>query len=450
LLFIGALSFCLNMNWRLTLVSLSFIPLISVTALIIGLRLRPAWQAAREQVGDFTSGLEETLSGIRVVKMNVQEQRENEKLTRASEIIRQKTFLANRIDATYYPLTGLWSGVASLVILAYGGLQVIRGQLTIDQYVSFEMYIIFLMVPMRMLGWMVSGMQRAAVGARRVFELLDEQAESLSVERSALNETPVARTINVQRSTLNGDLVFQNVSFSYRPGEPVLRDINLSVSAGEIVGVLGPTGSGKSALVALIPRLYDPVEGRILIDDIDARDYDLQALRRQVGMVFQEPFLFSGTIRENIVFGRPDAGPAEIEEAAKRAAIDDFIAGLEKGYDTRIGERGLNLSGGQQQRLALARTLLMDPRILILDDSTSSVDADTEFRIQEALAELMVGRTSFIISQRANSVAVANRIIVLDHGEIIEQGTPRELAQIPNGHYRKLLDVQKALSGADS
>jgi len=241
---------------------------------------------------------------------------------------------------------------------------------------------------------------------------------------------------------------FENVTFGYRPDEPVLKDLNLEVKAGEIVGLLGPTGSGKSALVALIPRLYDPQQGRVLIDGIDIKNYDLSWLRRQVGFVFQEAFLFSGTIWENITFGRPGASREEVEEAARRAALEDFISSLGRGYETRIGERGLNLSGGQQQRLALARTLLMNPRILILDDCTSSVDADTESRIQQALSELMVGRTCFIISQRASSVAPADRIIVVERGEIVEQGTPQELASRPGGLYSRLLKVQESLAPA--
>ena len=458
LLFIGVLVFTFSMNVKLTLVSLSIVPLITLSAFIMGARIRPTWQAAREQVGNFTSALEETLSGIRVVKMSTQEKREIEKLTRASAEIRDKTWRSNRIDAAYYPITGLWAGLAGMMILAYGGSLVIAGQLTLDQFVAFQVYLVLLLVPMRMLGWMVSGMQRAAVGAGRIFELMAEPQEELMVQSSQFRVNGPKVPPNAQRATnhelratnheqrsIDGSITFDNVTFAYRENEPVLCDIELEVKAGEMVGLLGPTGSGKSALVALIPRFYDPQQGQVLIDGRDVKDYDLRRLRRQIGVVFQEPFLFSGAIGENIAFGRPGAAREEIEQAARLAALDDFINSLEKGYETLIGERGLNLSGGQQQRLALARTLLMDPRILILDDYTSSVDAYTEFNIQQALLKYMPGRTTFIISQRASSVSIADRIVVLDRGEIVEQGRPEELAQLPGGHYRKLLEVQSAL-----
>jgi len=436
LLFIGVLVICLQMNVHLTLVSIAIVPLITITAFTLGNLIRPAWQAARERVGDFSSALEETLSGIRVVKISVQEEREIAKLTRASEEVRQKTWLANRIDAAYFPLTGFWAGIAGLMILAYGGVQVINHQITLPQYVTFEVYLMLLLTPMRMLGWMVSALQRAAVGARRVFELMEEAPEEISL--TELPRTP-------HGAMFSGQVTFDNITFGYREDEPILQAMNFQVEASEIVGILGPTGSGKSALVSLLPRLYDPFQGRVLIDGRDIKEYDLTWLRRQIGLVFQDPFLFSATIRENIALGRPEASQEEIEQAAQRAALHDFIVSLEKGYDTLVGERGLNLSGGQQQRLALARTLLMDPAILVLDNATSSVDADTEFDIQQALDEVMKDRTTFIISQRAYSVAMAQRIIVLDKGKIVEQGRPEELAKIPGGHYRRLLEVQESL-----
>ncbi len=441
LLFIGVLIFCFSMNAKLTLVSLSIVPLISITAFMLGMRIRPTWQTAREKVGDFTSALEETLSGIRVVKMCTQEQNETAKLTRSSESVREKTWRSNRIDAAYHPITGLWAGLAGLMILAYGGSLIIAGELTLPEYVAFEIYLLLLLVPMRMMGWMVSGMQRAIVGAQRIFVLLEEEPEpGIEIRGREGEAVGISPAEGIQ-----GRVTFEDVAFGYREGEPVLSNLNLEVQPGEIVGILGPTGSGKSALVALISRLYDPSQGRVLIDGEDLKKYDLRRLRRQIGMVFQEPFLFSGTIRENITFGRPEASEEEIEEAAKRAALHEFIVGLERGYETIIGERGLNLSGGQQQRLALARTLLTDPRILILDDYTSSVDAHTEFLIQQALQELMMGRTTFIISQRAASVSIADKIIVIDEGEIVEEGSPEELAAIADGHYRRLLEVQKSL-----
>jgi ATP-binding cassette, subfamily B, multidrug efflux pump len=436
LLFIGVLVICLSTNARLTLFSIAIVPLITITAFTLGNLIRPAWQAARERVGDFSSALEETLSGIRVVKMSVQEERETEKLTRASEEVRKKTWLANRIDAAYFPLTGFWAGIAGLMILAYGGSQVIHHHLTLPQYVAFEVYLMLLLTPMRMLGWMVSALQRAAVGARRVFELMEEVPEEISLE-----EAPAATLT----PTLSGEVVFENITFGYREDEPILHNVSFRVEAGEIVGILGATGSGKSALMALLPRLYDPRQGRVMLDGQDMKQYDLTWLRRQIGLVFQEPFLFSATIKENIALGRPEASQEDIELAAKRAALHDFIMSLEEGYDTLVGERGLNLSGGQQQRLALARTLLIDPAILILDNATSSVDADTEFEIQQALNEVMRGRTTFIISQRAYSVASAHRIVVLEKGNIVEQGAPEELARLPGGHYRKLLEVQESL-----
>ena len=427
LLFVGVLAVCISMNPRLALLSLATMPLMAATAYYVGGLIRPAFEAAREQLGAMTTVLQEYVSGIRVVKIYSRERLERERFESASWELRDRNTRAQRIDAAYYPLTGFWAGMGSLIILWLGGLEVIHGRLTLPEYVAFEAYLLMLLMPMRMMGFMVSSMQRAAAAAGRIFAILDETPDVLNPAK------PVAIP------SLRGAVEFRNVSFGYTDGQMVLRGISFAVEPGQTVGILGATGTGKSSLVALIPRFYDPQEGAILIDGRDVRAYDRRELRRQVGMVFQESVLFSGSIRENIAFGRPEATDEEIENAARHADLHDFAAALPEGYETQIGERGLTLSGGQQQRVALARALLMDPRILILDDCTASVDTHTEERIQRALAAFMFGRTTFVIAHRASSVAHADRILVLEEGRIVEDGPPAVLAVRPGSLYAHLL-----------
>jgi len=315
------------------------------------------------------------------------------------------------------------------IILWYGGRQVISSELTLGTLMSFNMLLGQLLGPIRMLGWQVSMVQRTIASGERIFEILDTQAD--------VRDKPGAKPIG----EIEGRVTFENVSFAYDGVNMVLNNINLDVSPGETVAILGGTGSGKTTLINLIPRFYDVTEGKILIDGVDIRDVTIESLRRQIGIVTQETFLFSASLRDNIAYGKPEATDEEIVEAAKAAHIHDFIMSLPNGYDTLIGERGVGLSGGQKQRVAIARALLMDAKILLLDESTSSVDVETEMQIQQAFSRLLKDRTAFIIAQRLSTVRDADRVIVLDNGTIVEEGTHEELLQL-GGIYTAIYNLQ--------
>lgn len=491
-LLIFSLLMALRIDPVLAGIGMGSLPLIAVTAWAVGARIRPAFERAREQLGVATSRLQDSLQGIRVVKTYVQEDREIERFARDSDKLRDLSFAAARIDAVYYPLTGFWSGIAMILVLYAGGMRVVAGTLTLDQYVTFSLLVMQLIIPMRFLGYMISVGQRAAAACERVFAILEDRSDveplsalrgdhghlrrrarcsvlgARSDERRALSHRAQRAEPDPQRGDgvlaagqqmgagpspserrcllaprLRGDVRFEDVHFSY-DGVEVLRGIDLEVRAGEVVGIVGTTGSGKSTLMALIPAFYFPTRGRVLLDGHDVTRLEPESLRRQIGFVFQEPFLFPGTLRENLLFGRPDATEEEMIAAARDAAIDDFIRTLEHGYDTVIGERGLTLSGGQQQRLTIARAILMDPKILILDDYTSSVDTYTEYLIQTALRRLMRGRTTFIITPRAAPLLEADRVIVMDDGRIVCEGPPHELAGRPDNLFYQLLELQSS------
>lgn len=430
-LFVGVVVVCLQMHVTLTIVSLSALPLLTLTAMVIGSRIRPAYEAAREQLGALTSLLQENIQGIRLVKMYVKEQEQIARFMQESEALRSKNYIAQKLDSIYYPITGLWAGVAGLLVLWYGGLQVINGSLTLGQYITFESYVVFITMPMRMLGFMVSAMLRSDASMERVNAIIDSVPD--------VANPPHPRRLQ----GIEGHVTLESVSFGYLDDREVLQDVSLHVEGGNTVGILGPTGSGKSTLISLIPRFYDPRKGRVLVDGSDVRDLDLPFLRREIGVVFQDTFLFSGTLRDNLCYGRPDASEEEMMAAARGAAIHDFIMELPEGYETLVGERGVRLSGGQQQRVAIARAILLNPSILILDDCTSSLDTYTEYLIQESLRDLMAGRTTLIIAQRASSVMGADRIIVLDRGRVVESGPPSELARHPTSLFARLLDSQQ-------
>jgi ATP-binding cassette subfamily B protein len=320
--------------------------------------------------------------------------------------------------------------LSTVLILWFGGQMVLRGELTIGELVAFNSYVMLLAAPVQQLTWIVNSAGEAVAGVKRAFEVLDTEPGI---------QTP---TDAVRLDELSGKVEFRNVSFSYTSDTArALSNINLVAEPNSVVAVIGPTGSGKSSLISLIPRFYDVVAGQVLVDDHDVRKVDLKTLRRQIGLVLQTSLLFSTTIRENIAFGRPDATEEEIIAAAKAAQAHEFILGLPDQYDTVVGERGVTLSGGQRQRVAIARAVLMDPRILILDDSTSSVDTQTERLIQDALNHLMVGRTTFVIAHRLSTVRRADLIVVLDNGEIVERGTHHELLE-QNGLYREIYELQ--------
>jgi ATP-binding cassette subfamily B protein len=325
--------------------------------------------------------------------------------------------LSTRLRAFYNPFIGFLPSLGLAAILFFGGRRVIDGSLTLGEFAAFYAYLLMLISPMRSLGIFLGMAQRAVASGARVFQILDRAP--------AMTSPPGAPALPPG----DGHVELRGVSFSYETGPPVLRDVSLDVPAGRTVAIVGPTGSGKTTLVALLPRLYDPDTGTVTVDGVDLREVDLESLRNEVGLVSDEPFLFSASIRENIAYARQDASDREVEEAARRAGIHDFVAGLPDGYATRVGERGMTLSGGQRQRVAIARAIIKDPRILILDDATSSVDATTEAQIKGALRELMRDRTTFVIAHRLSTIALADEIVVLEDGAIAARGTHEELLE---------------------
>lgn len=395
-----------------------------------GVSLRPMFLKAQQQFGVMTSALQENVAGNRVVRAFAQERAESERFEAELEELFERNLRAARKWAFSYPVTLLISGLGLAVVMWFGALQVVAGALTIGTLVAFNRYITMLNDPVRWLGMIVNRIARAIASAERLFEILDS--------RPAIKDRPGA----VALGPIRGDVRFENVSFTF-PGtrRPALTDISFDAPAGSVTALVGGTGGGKSAILSLIPRFYDVSSGRVLIDGHDVRDVTLESLRTQIGIVMQETFLFSITIRENIAFGRPDASLDEVIAAAKAAQAHEFISAMPLGYDTVMGERGVTLSGGQKQRIAIARALLLDPHILLLDDATSSVDTETEHAIQQALQNLMQGRTSFIIAQRLLTVQHADLILVVEDGQIVDRGTHNELLQRP-GVYRDLYDLQ--------
>lgn len=458
----------MRIDFELAIMAMGVLPLIAITAYLIGARIRPAYDKARQQLGVTTSRLQDNLQGIRVVQTYVQEEREIAAFDAESDRLADLFYKADRIDATYYPLTGFWSGLAILLVVAFGGMRVIDGRLTLDQYVVVSLLVSQLVLPMRFLGYMLAMGQRAASSCARIFAILEDEEDAERLPELVTWEEDRARVPARQPCpSLTGAVRFENVSFGYDGPPHVVQEVDLAVRAGETIGIVGATGSGKSTLVSLIPAFHDPTEGRVLVEglttvendagesiqvraDFDVTKVEPTDLRRQVGFVFQDGFLFPGTIRENVLFGRPEASEQEMVAAAQGAAIHEFILTLPEGYDTLIGERGMTLSGGQQQRLTIARTILMDPRILILDDYTSNVDTYTEFLIQSALERLMEGRTTFIITPRAASLRRVDRVIVLERGRIVAQGAPGDLAERGDNLYSDLLKLeeQQRLLGA--
>ena len=433
----------LRMNWSLTLVSFACLPLIAYFAIKFGARMRPIWTKTQQQMAATGTVLQENLSGMRVVKAFSRQRFESAKFEKEARLLYDAQISAARIQAVRGPLMTVLTTLASALVLWYGGMLVISqnwmighltvGHLTAGELTQFYVYLSFLIPPIRMLGPHINMTSRAIASGQRIFEVIDTE--------SAVKEKANAAVL----SDVRGDVKFDRVSFSYEgaksKSDDILKNINLEAKSGEMVALLGATGSGKTTLVNLIPRFYDVTAGSISIDDIDIRDVTLASLRRQIGIVQQDAFLFSATIRDNIAYGAIDASDEEIIAASKTARLHDFIVTLPQGYDTWVGERGVTLSGGQKQRLAIARTLLIDPRILILDDSTSSVDTETEFLIQQALRELMKGRTTFVIAQRLQTVKDAQQIFVLDKGAIAERGTHLQL--LNNGKiYRDIYELQ--------
>ncbi len=428
-LLIGTAAALVIMNPLLALLAMLAMPILAHRATIFGARYRPLSVEIQQQLAVLTTRLEQNLRGARIVKAFAQEDAEIDRF----ETENQKWFglaaATARLTALNIPLLDLISNLATVVIIWLGGYLVIRGSLTLGELVAFITYLAQLTSPIRRLGFLVPSIAMAGASAERVFEILDEEAQ--------VEDTEDAKPL----SKIRGHLRFDNVSFSYARPHNVLRDVSFEIEPGQVLALLGPTGSGKSSIINMIPRFYDPTEGRILLDGHDIRTATLHSLRSQIGIVLQESTLFATTIRDNIAFGRPDATEEEIVEASQAAQAHEFIETFPDGYDTKVGERGATLSGGQRQRVAIARTLLTDPRILILDDATSSVDTETEHLIQVALANLMKGRTSVIIAQRLSTVRLADQILMLERGQIAAAGKHEELFD-RSALYRKIYEEQ--------
>ncbi|MCX6047330.1 MAG: ABC transporter ATP-binding protein [Chloroflexi bacterium] len=432
ILSIGTAIVLITMNPTLALLSMAILPFLAYRAYSYGKQLRPVSLAIQQALAVLTTQLEQNLRGARVVKAFAQEAHENEYFDAENNRWFDLSARSVWLQAINAPLLDLIANAGAVLIIWYGGLLVIRHQLTLGELVAFTTYLGQLVQPIRRLGTIIPAMAMAASAGERIFEILDAPSEV----RDAPDAYPLP--------PVSGHVHFEKVSFAYFGRHQVLREINIDAQPGQIIALLGATGSGKSSIINLIPRFYDPTTGAITIDGHDLRKVTLNSLRDQIGIVLQETTLFAATIRENIAFGRPDATDAEVQAAAQAAQAHDFIQGMPDGYATHVGERGATLSGGQKQRVAIARALLKDPKILLLDDATASVDTETERQIQMALARLMQGRTSFVIAQRLSTVRMANQILVLEKGRIAAKGTHQQLlntselyAQIYNGQLKR-------------
>ncbi|CAN5793805.1 ABC transporter ATP-binding protein [soil metagenome] len=414
----------------LATISLAVLPLLILTAYRFGRVIRPRFLAIQSQFGDVSSVMQENLSGTRVVRVFAQEDREIERFDNSLTTLYNRQIDAVRVWSRSYPVMTFLNEVGIAFVLWYGGRAVLQGDITVGTLVQFNLYLAMLAMPVRTLGWIVNSMARAIASGDRIFEVIDTVPPIRSPEQPVRLGTPT------------GVVAFEDVSFTYPgTGVEVLSNINFEAHPGKITALFGPTGAGKSTLTSLIPRFYDVTSGRVTIDGVDVRDLDLEELRALVAFVQQDVFLFGRTIKENIAFGKSDATDEEIERAARIAGAHGFIVEQEHGYDTIVGERGVSLSGGQKQRVSIARALCADPRILILDDATSSVDTETEYAIQQELRGAMGNRTTFVIAQRLLSLKDADEILVLDQGRIVERGTHDELVA-RGGLYSRVYDLQ--------
>jgi len=414
-------------SWKLALIVIAIAPVLVAVAYRYSHVAHPLLRDVQQKMADVATVAEENIVGVHVVKSFAQEDAELAKFKRSSEEVFGLSVKANRQRAFYIPLLSFLPLLAQGAILLVGGRMVARGTLSLGDFVVFNLFLALLVLPLRQLGMWIGQAQRATASGERIFQVIDEPED--------IRDAPDARELPPGPGLVS----FEGVTFGYDPERPVLHDLDLDLAAGRIVALIGHTGSGKTTVASLVPRFYDVQAGRVLIDGHDVRKLTLTSLRREIGVIAQDPFLFSATVRENIAFGRPDATEEDVERAARHAQAHEFIAALPEGYDTVIGERGITLSGGQRQRVAIARALVVDPRVLILDDATASVDATTEAKIREGLREAMRGRTTIIIAHRLSTIALADEVVVLDNGRIAARGTHDDLVD-SNEVYREIYE----------
>jgi ABC-type multidrug transport system fused ATPase/permease subunit len=402
-------------QWKLALIALAITPILVVLAYRYSHVAHPTLRDVQQKLADVATVAEENIVGVHVVKSFAQEPQEQQKFTDRSEAVFRQTLRANRQRALYVPFISWVPMLAQAAVLLVGARMVAQGHLTVGGFIAFNLYLGMLIMPLRSLGMWVGQAQRATASGERIFQVMDEPEEIAD------------RPDSVELPDGGGHLRFEGVGFEYMDGRSVLQDIDLELAPGKTIALIGHTGSGKTTLTSLVPRFYDVTSGRVTLDGADVRDVKLTSLRNAIGVISQDPFLFSATVRDNITFGAPGLDDAEVERIARLAQAHEFVERLPEGYDTVIGERGITLSGGQRQRLAIARALAVDPRVLILDDATASVDASTEARIRVGLREAMRNRTTLIIAHRLSTIALADEIVVLDDGRIAARGTHEEL-----------------------
>jgi ATP-binding cassette subfamily B protein len=414
-------------SWKLALITVAIAPVLIAVAYRYSHVSHPLLRDVQQKMADVATVAEENIVGVHVVKSFAQEDAELAKFTRSSEEVFGLSVQANRQRALYIPLLSFLPLLTQAAILLVGGQMVAHGTLSLGDFVVFNLFLALLVMPLRQLGMWIGQAQRATASGERIFQVIDEAED--------IRDPPGARELPPGP----GLVTFEGVTFGYDSERPVLHDLDLELAAGRIVALIGHTGSGKTTVASLVPRFYDVQQGRVTIDGSDVRELTLTSLRREIGVIAQDPFLFSATVRENIAFGRPDATSDDIERAARLAQAHGFILALPDGYDTVIGERGITLSGGQRQRVAIARALLIDPRVLILDDATASVDATTEAKIREGLHEAMRDRTTIIIAHRLSTIALADEVVVLEDGRIAARGTHDDLID-SNEVYREIYE----------